>query len=75
MYYIYSGYVSPDNYDNSEGPSYTIEECHTQEAVIEAKKAFEEDIHDECSYVIFRVFEGDEKKLKPKEIITEWEIT
>jgi len=72
MYYVYHGYVSPDNYDCSEGPTYTIAHFGQAQSVIDFKKEFDEGIHDECSNVIFRVFEGEEKTLVPIETVTNY---
>ncbi len=75
MFYVYWGYCSPDNYDASEGPTYKIKECETAEEVVAFRKEFEEDyLHDECSNVIFRVFEGEERSLKPKKVVETYEL-
>lgn len=61
MFYIYYGYVSADHYDPCDTPCYEIKEAKTEQEVIQFKKEFYEDyIHDECSNVIFRVFDGEE---------------
>lgn len=75
MFYVYHGYVNADNYDCSEGPRYVIDEFISSESVVEFKKEFDEGIYDECSNVIFRVFEGAEKSLKPVEVVTKYELT
>lgn len=75
MFFIYYGYVSPDNYDASEGPTYLIKECQTETEVTDFKKEFEEDyLNDDCGNVIFRVFEGKERTISPKEVVTEYII-
>ena len=74
MWYIYSGYVSPDNYDSSEMPCYTIEEFKTEDEVLDFKMEFDEGIDKECSHIIFRIFKGEEKKLEPVEVITKYNI-
>ena len=75
MFYVYYGYVSPDNYDASEGPTYKIEEFKTAEAVEHFKREFEEDyLNDDCDNVIFRVFDGVERELKPKVIVDSYEF-
>jgi len=75
MYYVYYGYVSADNYDASEGPTYKIKECRSADEVAAFKKEFDEDyLHDECGNIIFRVFEGKERTLKPKEVIQSYEL-
>ena len=73
-YFVYSGYVSPDNYDCSEYPTYTITEFDTPDQVALFKKEFDENIYDECSNVIFRVFDGVERKLEAVERVTEYEL-
>ena len=75
MFFIYYGYVSPDNYDASEGPTYVIKECATSEEVAEFRKEFDEEYFpDECSNVIFRVFEGSERFLEPKKVVETYEL-
>jgi len=75
MFFIYYGYVSADNYDASEGPIYSIKECCTAEEVAEFRKEFDEDyLHDGCSNIIFRVFEGKERFLQPKKVIEIYEL-
>lgn len=76
MYFVYSGYVSPDNCDASYGPTYTLTEYKTAAEVIEAKKAFHDSLNNECEYAIFRVIEGVEKTLlKNKKVVFDWELT
>lgn len=75
MFFIYYGYVSPDNYDASEDPIYLIKECSSAEEVLAFRKEFDEDyLHDECSNIIFRVFEGKERFLQPKKVIETYEL-
>ena len=74
MFFVYYGYVSADNYDSSEGPTYCIKECKTAGEVETFKKKFDEEVHDECSNVIFRIFEGKERFLQPKEVVTVYEL-
>lgn len=74
MYFVYEGYVSPDNCDASYGPTYTLTEYSTIEEVLKAKKEFENSLDKECQYAIFRVIEGVEKKLIAKEKVVEWEL-
>ncbi len=74
MFYIYSGYVSPDHYDASEGPIYVIKNVASKEEVADFREEFQEEIRDECSNVIFRVFEGKERQLKAKDVVTRYEL-
>ena len=74
MFLIYSGYITPDNYD-SEYPRYDISLVDDEEGVKDFIKDFKEELHDECDSVILRVFEvGREMKIKEKEKVTEWII-
>lgn len=75
MYFVYKGYVSSDNFDASYGPTYTLTAYNTAAEVIKAKKEFEAGINKECQHVIFRVIEGIERNMTPKEKIIEWELT
>ncbi len=74
MFYVYYGYTSPDSYDTSEGPVYCIEEFATEEAVLEFKTEFENELCDECTNEIFRVFSGEEKFIEPKEIVQSYQF-
>lgn len=75
MYYVYHGYVSPDNYDCSEGPTYNISVFPSVQHVLQFKEDFDESINDECSHVEFRVIEGTERKVTPVEVITKYTLT
>lgn len=73
-YFVYSGFVSSNNFDCSEGPTYGITVCETEYDVLELYKRFNESIHDQCSYVIFRVFHGEEKQLIAKTKVVEFDL-
>ncbi len=64
MFFVYHGYCSSDNYDASEGPTYKITECENASAVVALKRDFDESVHDKCSNVIFRIFDGIERKIE-----------
>lgn len=74
MYYVYHGYVSPDNYDASEGPIFKLTECETEGDVLKLKEQFEQEIHAGCAHVIFRVFKGKELELEAEEKVTVWKL-
>ena len=74
MYYVYYGYVSPDNYDTSDGPNFVIKEFSTVDEVLSFKKEFDEELYEDCFHVTFRVFHGAERELKPKQVVTEYEL-
>lgn len=74
MFYVYSGYVSPDNYDSSDRPTYTLTEFSTSEKVAAARAAFEDELNDECSNPIFRVIDGAERLLRPVSVVKEWAL-
>jgi hypothetical protein len=74
MYYVYHGYVGPDNHDASDGPVYELTECETEEDVLGLRADFDANINGETSHVIFRVIEGKERKLEPKERVTSWRL-
>jgi hypothetical protein len=75
MFYVYYGYVSPDNCDTSDGPTYLLEEFNTEEEVIAFKEEFEENLNDETSHVIFRVIKGKELSVEPVEKVTTWKLS
>jgi len=75
MFYVYHGYVSPDNYDSSESPTYELSEFDTEQEVLDFKEEFDNEIHDECSNVIFRVISGKELSFKPVKTVTSWKLS
>lgn len=75
MYFIYHGYVSPDNYDSSEHPTYQLTVKQTESEVIAHHKEFLENLHDECCNEIYRVIKGDELLLKPMQTVTDYKLT
>ena len=76
MFYVYSGYLSPDNYDqSSRGPTYSLREFNTPEQVTEFKRKFEEETRgDYCGQRIFRVIEGKERKIQAVEVDKDWRL-
>lgn len=75
MFFVYHGYVSPDNYDSTERPTYQLISFNTEQEVVEFKEEFEAELHDECSNVIFRVISGSELSLRPVEKVTTWKLS
>jgi len=75
MFYVYSGYVDADT--DFDYPSYGIEMFHTEDEVIQCRLEFEEslDDNDEASGSVFRVFQGKEVFLRPKEVITSYKLS
>lgn len=67
MFYVYSAYVSPDNYDSSEVPTYTMSSFNTEAELVKFKMEFEENLNNDCSNAIFRIIEGKELQLTPVE--------
>ena len=75
MFYVYSGYLSPDNCDQSSGPTYTLREFNTPEQVTEFKRKFEEETRgDYYGQRIFRVIEGKERKVQAIEVVKDWRL-
>ena len=76
VYFVYSGYVTPDDYDASEGPIYTLNKFFTEEQVLAFRKEFEEETCDPeyAGNVIFTVIEGVERTIKPKEKVVSFEL-
>lgn len=74
MFFVYSGEINCDNCDG-EAPTHSIKEFEDEGDVIEYKKEFEEEIvREDSHFVIFRIFEGKELKMKPKKIVNSWEF-
>lgn len=74
MFYVYSGYIGPDNYDQSSGPTYKLLKFKTAEEVIKFKKEFDEQLDEYCGHVLFTVIEGEERKVEPIKVVTEWTL-
>ena len=75
MFFVYSGYVSPNNCDlSNDGPCYTLSQFKTSKGVIQFKKEFEEGVDGDCCNVIFRIFKGLEMDLKPIKHEVDWEL-
>ena len=74
MYYVYHGYVGPDNHDASEGPIFKLSQFENTEQVLAFKKEFDEGVHGDCSHVTFRVIEGKELELVPEKTVTVWRL-
>lgn len=75
MFFVYYGYVGPDNYDASEGPIYKLTACATEQEVIELKKELDAEFDPSTdSNVIFKVIEGEERTLKPEQVIVDYKL-
>lgn len=75
MFYVYHGYVSPDNYDSTDYPTYKLSSFSSEEEVIEFKEQFEAELHDECTNPIFRIISGKELSMEPVEKVTTWKLS
>jgi hypothetical protein len=75
MFYVYHGFTNSDNYDESEELIYTLTECETEEDVCDLKADFDINVTEESSRVIFRVIEGKEREIEPKEKVVSWKLT
>lgn len=73
-YFIYSGSINCDNY-KSESPKHTIDVVETEEEVIAAYKEFKENTRDDDVAVEFRVFKGEELKLTPIQVETDFKLS
>ena len=74
MFFVYHGYVSPDHYDSSEGPTYKMESFKSEAEVLAFKKEFDELITSDCDHFILIVFSGKELELVPVKTVTEWSL-
>lgn len=75
MFYVYHGYVSPDNYDSSNSPTYELSSFKSEQEVLEFKEEFDAEINDECSNIIFRIISGKELSIEPVEKVTTWKLS
>jgi hypothetical protein len=74
MFYVYHGFVNSDNYDASEGPVYRLTECETEEDILDLKADHDVNLTGESGHAIFRVIEGKERELEPREVVTSWKL-
>lgn len=74
LYWVYSGYVSVDCHDSSEGPIHTLRSFSTPAEVAEFRAEFEESVHDECDHVCFEVIRGRPVSVVPSERVVEWKV-
>jgi len=72
MFYVYHGYVDADNYDCSEGPVYKVNAYTSEADVLAFRMEFYEEINEDCSRVIFRVFEGNEREIIPDQKVVSY---
>jgi hypothetical protein len=75
MFYVYHGYVNSDNYDSEDGPLHELTECKTEEDVCDLKADFDLNATKDSSQVIFRVIQGLERDIEPKEKVVSWKLT
>ena len=73
-FFVYHGYVTPDNCDASEGDGpYRLDVCTTEAQVLKLR-AEHEDRSDEASGPVFRVIEGEEIAMKPMKTVETWKL-
>jgi len=72
MYLVYSGYSNSNICDDLFNPCYTLKEFNSEEEVIAFKIEFDLSTTEECENVVFRVFFGEELKLRAREVKTSW---
>lgn len=79
MFIVYHGYVTSDNCDASDGHGpYQLSVCKTEAQVLKLREEHEDGVYGEdrdgdgsdVSRPIFRVFEGVELEVEPKEKVT-----
>lgn len=76
MYFVISGYCSPDWYTSDGGPVLKLRVFSLGSEVEEAYRQFKQDT--DRNYIdqkVFRVIQGKELKLVPKQVVTEWELS
>lgn len=74
MYIVYSGYVTPDNYDTP--PTHTVRITFDSREVVAWKKAHEECVarNKEARNSVFRVFEGIERTLEATATVVDYTL-
>ena len=75
MFYVYHGYASPDNCTRDGDGVYGLETCEDEQAVLRLYKEHSQAIAgDEASRGVFKVIEGVERKVRPRETVVKWEL-
>ena len=75
MFYVYHGFVNSDHHDASESPVYQLTECQTEQDVLDVRADHDANLTGETGGAIFRVIEGKERKLEPKERVVSWKLS
>ncbi len=75
MYYVITGYCGPDHYTCKDGPLLELKVYTTSKQVEQAYQEFLSDsFGKDCDQQVFKVIKGKEVQLKPKEVVTVWEV-
>ncbi len=75
MFYVVHGYSSPDHCTrDGDTPVLSLTKCKGEAEVMSLHAGFQEEIHDDCSYVTFVVIEGVERQIEPVETVTEYKL-
>ena len=75
MFFVYSGYINPDNADSSNGPTHTLKMFNTEKEVIADREEFEEALGRECSDVYYVVIDGKERPLVESKKVVTWSLS
>lgn len=75
MYFVFYGHLTPDNWSDPEPPQWKLELLDSSEQVLALRAEWETDYpHTECRECVFRIIRGEERYLKPIEIVKSWEL-
>lgn len=72
-YYVYSGYVSPDNC-GGERATHELREFNTEQEVLKYHEEFKRQLNEECSLVTFFIIKGKELNIQPEQVVTKYKL-
>lgn len=74
-FFVYHGYVTPDNCDASEGwGPYVLDVFTTAAQVEKCRAAHEESCRGGAQRPVFRVFQGEELVMQAEATVTQWKL-
>lgn len=74
MFFVYHGYVGPDNYDARNGPFFKLTKCNNEAEVLALLKKHDEELGSGPSHQRFRVIEGVAREIKAVSTVTKYKL-
>lgn len=75
-FFVFHGYVTPDNYDASGGGGpYKFDVVDTEQKVMDLRREHEEALSNpEATHPVFRVIQGEELSVVPETRVETWTL-